>query len=486
MELGFLPATKLAALVRRRAIGCLELLDHFISRTERLDPRLNAIVVRDFERARQAARAMDRRRNKGTPGKLHGVPMTVKESFDLAGQPTTWGYAEHRNHVAEDDALPVQRLMAAGAVVFGKTNVPVGLADWQSFNPVYGATNNPWELGHTPGGSSGGGAAAVASGISGLELGSDIGGSIRVPVHYCGLFGHKPTWGLCPSRGQALGPWAAAMTDITVIGPIARSADDLAVVLDLIGQPDPAETALSVKLPAPRGQRFAHTIDGLRVAVWASQPGQPTDAESVAKIEELARFLRRTGAKVSLTARPGFDPVEAFHIYLRTLSTALSARMGEQALARMREAASRRPADDMSADAIIVRSVDMTHRDWLRLNERRCQLRRAWGAFFQDWDVLLCPVIATPAQPHMQSGETWERRMTVNGQDMPYNDMLFWPGLTCGFHLPASVAPIGVSKAGLPIGVQIVGPLYGDRTTIQVARLLEQAWQGFVPPEGWA
>jgi amidase len=481
MEPGFLPATKLAAMVRRGAVGCVELLDHFIARVERLDPKLNAVVVRDFERARKTARAMDRQRNKAAPGLLHGVPMTVKESFNVAGLPTTWGYAERRNHPTEADALAVQRLKAAGAVVFGKTNVPVSLADWQSFNPVYGSTNNPWDLGHTPGGSSGGAAAAVAAGISGLEIGSDIGGSVRVPAHYCGLFGHKPTWGLCPMRGHSLFN-AAAMTDISVIGPLARSADDLAVVLDLIGQPDPVETALAVKLPAPR----VRTIEGLRVAVWASEPRQPTDAESVEKIEELARFLRRAGAKVSLSARPEFDPVEVFHIYLRTLSAALSGRASEEMLAREREGAARRPAEDMSADAIMVRTVDMTHRDWLRLNERRFQLRRAWGVFFQDWDVLLCPVIATPALPHMQSGETWERRMTVNGQEMPYNDMLFWPGLTCGFHLPASVAPIGVSKAGLPIGVQIVGPLYGDRMTIQVARMLEKAWQGFVPPEGWA
>jgi amidase len=192
-EPGFLPATKLAALVRRGTVGCLELLDHFIARVERLDPQLNAVVVRDFERARQAARALDRQRKKAATGPLHGVPMTVKESFDLAGLPTTWGYADRRSHVAEADALAVQRLRAAGAVVFGKTNVPVGLADWQSYNPVYGATNNPWDLGRTPGGSSGGAAAAVAAGLSGLEIGSDIGGSVRVPAHYCGLFGHKPT-----------------------------------------------------------------------------------------------------------------------------------------------------------------------------------------------------------------------------------------------------------------------------------------------------
>jgi amidase len=480
-ELGFLPATRLAALVRRGTVGCVELLDHFIARVERLDPQLNAVVVRDFERARKVARALDRKRGTAGGGPLYGVPMTVKESFDVAGLPTTWGNLERRNHAAEADALAVQRLKDAGAVVFGKTNIPVNLADWQSFNPVYGSTNNPWDLGHTPGGSSGGGAAAVAAGISGLEIGSDIGGSVRVPAHYCGLFGHKPTWGLCPMRGHSVAN-AASMTDISVIGPIARSADDLSLVLDLIGQPDPAETALRVKLPAPR----VRTIDGLRVAVWASEPSQPTDAETTAQIEALARTLRREGAKVSTNARPAFDPVEAFHVYLRVLHAALSGRAPDAALARMREGAARRKPDDMSADAIMVRGVDMTHRDWLRLNERRFQIRRAWSAFFQDWDVLLCPVIATPALPHMQQGETWERKIEINGQAYPYNEMLFWPGVTCAYHLPASVAPIGVSRAGLPIGVQIVGPLYGDRTTIQVAKLLEKVSRGFVPPEGWA
>jgi amidase len=482
MELALQPATRLVALVRRGRAGCVELLNHFIARAERFDPKLNAVVVRDFDRVRQRARALDRRRAKDADAPLLGVPMTVKESFDIAGLPTTWGHEVRRNHVVDEDALPVQRLKQAGAVVFGKTNVPVNLADWQSFNPVYGATGNPWNTDHTPGGSSGGGAATVVAGISGLELGSDIGGSVRVPAHYCGIFGHKPTWGLCPPRGHALGPpWPAAKTDISVIGPLARSAADLSVVLDPIGQPDPSETGLRIALPPPR----ARTMKGLRVAVWASEPSQQSDPETVALIEELARFLRRGGAKVSLTARPDFDPVEAYQVYLRALGTALSGRLQEDALARMRASAARRPAEDMSADAVIERSGDMLHRQWLRLNERRFQLRRAWGALFGDWDVLLCPAIATPAIPHISEDETWERRISLNGHVVPYNEMLFWPGLTCGFHLPASVAPIGQSKAGLPIGVQIAGPLYGDRTTLQVARLLEKEWRGFVAPPGY-
>jgi amidase len=476
----FLPAWRLAELIRGGAFSCLELLDHCIARVERLDGRTNAVVVRDFDRARGRARLLDQQRKGGRATPLFGVPMTVKESFNLEGKPTTWGYEQQRNSVAHEDALAVQRLTAAGAVVFGKTNVPVSLADWQSFNPVYGTTSNPWDLAHTPGGSSGGSAAAIAAGFSALEVGSDIGGSIRVPAHYCGVFGHKPSWGLCSGRGQSLVP-IAGMTDIAVIGPLARSARDLSLALDTIAGADPVQDVGSVALPPPRALRLAD----LRVAVWSSEPGQETDTETTALIDTLADFLEQQGATVSRTARPEFHATEAFHLYVRLLAAALSARSTDEFLAKMRAAKAKRAADDMSADAIFERTVDMTHREWLNLNEHRFKIRRIWGQFFRDWDVLLCPVISTPALPHMQQGETWERHATVNSRTIPYNEMLFWPGITCGFHLPASVAPIGMSKAGLPVGVQIVGPFHGDRTTLHVAELLEQHWRSFVPPAGW-
>ncbi len=476
----FLPAWRLAELVRGGAFSCLELLDHCIARVEQLDSRTNAVVVRDFERARERARLLDRQRKDGRATPLFGVPMTVKESFNLAGHPTTWGYEQPRHSVAHEDALAVQRLTAAGAVVFGKTNVPVSLADWQSFNPVYGTTSNPWNAAHTPGGSSGGSAAAIAAGFAALEIGSDIGGSIRVPAHYCGVFGHKPSWGLCSGRGQSLVP-VAGMTDIAVIGPLARSAHDLSLALDTIAGGDPLQDVGSVTLPSPRALRLAD----LRIAVWSSEPGQETDTETTALIDALADFLEREGATVSRTARPEFHATEAFHLYVRLLAAALSARATEEFLAQQRAAKAKRAADDMSADAIFERTVDMTHREWLHLNEHRYKIRRIWGQFFRDWDVLLCPVISTPALPHMQQGETWERQVIINGRTVPYNEMLFWPGVTCGFHLPASVAPIGMSAAGLPIGVQIVGPFHGDCTTLHVAELLEQRWRSFVPPAGW-
>jgi amidase len=479
MDPTFLPATQLAELVRKREFSALELLDHYITRVERLDGRINAVVVRDFDRARARARALDAQSDRGAP--LFGVPMTVKESFNLAGLPTTLGHEARRTSAAAEDALPVQRLTDKGAVVFGKTNVPVSLADWQSYNPVYGTTANPWNLAHTPGGSSGGGAAAMAAGFCGLELGSDTAGSLRVPAHYCGLFSHKPSWALCSSRGQAALVPAAGISDISVIGPLARSARDLAPALEVIAGPDPVQDVGRVVLPPPRA---VHLPD-LRIAVWSSEPGQATDTETAAQIDALADFLEREGATVSRTARPGFDVTEAFHLFLRLLATALSGPATEDMLQRLRDAKARRPADDMSCDAIFERTVDMTHREWLHLNERRFQIRRIWGQFFREWDVLLCPVIATPALPHMQQGETWERRIIVDGRTIRYNDMLFWPGITCAFHLPASVAPLGASKAGLPIGVQIVGPFHGDRTTIHVAELLERHWRGFVPPPGW-
>jgi len=476
----FLPAWRLAELTTSGQIGCLELLDAYIVRVESLDERINAVVVRDFERARTRARALDNG-GRAEAGPLFGVPMTVKESFDYSGHPTTWGYKFRLDHRAAVDALPVRRLEAAGANVFGKTNVPVALADWQSYNPVYGTTNNPFDVAHTPGGSSGGGAAACAAGFGGLELGSDIGGSIRVPAHFCGVFGHKSTWGLCHARGHTMAETASA-PDIAVIGPLARSARDLRTALEAIAGPDPAEGPAQIVLPEPRVASPA----GLRVAVWSRQDGQVTDAETVAAVEAAGRVLADAGAHVDFSARPAFDATEAYHLYLQLLDAALSARMPEAVMARRRAAKAGLPADAMSADAVMIRSVDMSHREWLGLNDRRGHMRRAWGVFFQEYDVLLCPVLATPALPHRQDGDTWERTIQVDGAEISYNDLLFWPGITCGFHLPATVAPVTRSASGLPIGVQIVSRLYGDLTTIAVAGMLEERLGGFRAPPGFA
>ena len=477
MDLSFASASFLAAAVRARQVGCLELLDHFIARVERLDGALNAVVVRDFHRARTRARALD---NGPVTGVLHGVPMTLKESFNVAGLPTSWGVPEHHGKLASSNALAVDRLLGAGAVVFGKTNVPRMLTEWQSFNDNYGRTNNPWNLDTTPGGSSGGGAAAIAAGLSGLEAGSDIGGSIRQPAHACGIFGHKPTHGLLPLYGHALSENAAG-TDISVIGPLARSAEDLRLALNVMAGPDPVETGMRFDLPAPR----TTGLRGLRVAVWAEQPGQVTDPAITASLLALADALEREGAVVDRAARPVFDVADAYALYLKLLFAALSGRASEADRAQVRANARELGPDDRTANAVMFGAVDMSHAEWLALNERRYRLRRAWGSFFHDWDVLLCPVLGAATWPHMTEGEVWRRRLVVAGEDVSYNDLLFWPGLTGGYHLPGSAAPLGQTPDGRPFGVQIVGPLYGDRTTIAVAALLERAWRGFTPPPGY-
>jgi len=493
MDPSFLPAVTLAEMTRRREIGCVELLDHYIDRIARLDGPINAVVVHDFDRARDRARALDQATDRAAP--LFGVPMTVKESFNVAGLPSTLGHLTAKDHRAKESSIAVRRLEAAGVVVFGKTNVPVDLADWQSYNPVYGTTCNPWHRDHTPGGSSGGSAAALAAGLTGLEIGSDIGGSIRVPAHYCGVFGHKPTWTLC-SNYTDYETSLAAPIDIAVIGPLARSADDLIEAMHLLAGPDPDETGLTYNLPPPR----VTSLKALRIAVWSHETGQQTDTETVAAIEAMAAELERQGATVSRTARPAFDPTAAFHLYLQALDAGWSARATEAILQAKRKRLATLDPGDRSADAVMARTTDMTHRDWLTMNEQRMKFRRIWSAFFRDWDVLLSPVITTAALPHMQEGATimsagreigarhiqtgpvWEREVTVNGGTIAYNDMLFWPGLTAGFHLPATVAPIGFTKAGLPIGVQISGPIHGDRTTLMAASLFERAGYAFRPP----
>lgn len=472
--IAFSSASALAKLVRDREIGCLELTDLYIERIERLDARLNAVVVRDFARARDAARRLDDATQ--ARGPLHGVPVTLKESFDVAGLPTTWGYTEKRANIARRDALAVERLKAAGAVVLGKTNVPRSLADWQSYNDVYGSTNNPWDLGRSPGGSSGGSAAATAAGLSGLEMGSDIAGSIRQPAHSCGVYGHKPSWGLMPPRGHSLAG-AAAMTDISCIGPLARSAEDLDLVLDLVGRPDPMDGALALTLPAgPTALR------GLRVALWPENEVCPTDPEIVAKLEELATFLEREGAVVGRSTRPPVDDREGFGLFRQLLVAALSGRASPEESAQVAARIAALDPADRSVRAELIRAGNMSYPDWLALNERRHGLRRGFEAFLGDWDVLICPIFGLPALTHQQEGATDERTLKVGDRTIPYNLQMFWPGMIGVFHLPATAIPLGLTRDGLPVGAQIVGPLYGDRITIATARLLEQRWRGFVAP----
>lgn len=478
-----LPAHRLAALIRARKVGSLELLDHFLARIASYDGALKSVCVLDTDRARKRARAADRALSKGERrGPLHGLPMTVKESFDVAGLPTTWGRPDLKGNVPATNARAVQCLLDAGAVIFGKTNVPALLADWQTFNPLYGTTCNPWDPSRGPGGSSGGAAAALAAGLTGLELGSDIGASIRNPAHFCGVYGHKPTRGVASAEGQTLPPFITD-NDIAVIGPLARSARDLEIALQLMAVPDAIDArGVRIALPRPKPRAWRQW----RVAVMDTADTAPVDAAVREGIGRVAGFLRRRGAKVSHTARPAIDRHEAHRVYVLLLRAATSRNQSDADFARNLEKARRLPRDATGYAAWMLQANTLHHREWHQLNEARHHMRLAWEAFFRDWDVLLCPAAATTAFPHNQAGERWERMVMVDGTPQPSTTALFWAGFSGMAGLPSTVIPAGLAADGLPTGVQIVGPQYGDLTTLALACALETDFGGFQPPPAYA
>lgn len=479
----YLSALEQARLLRQRKISARELLKLSRERVEKYNPAINAVVVSDFARAEKAAAASDRRLKRGEPrGIFDGVPMTIKESFDWTGTPSTWGVARLRDNLASEDAVAVKRITDTGAVLFGKTNVPLMLADWQSFNEIYGTTNNPWDVTRAPGGSSGGSAAALATGMSALEIGSDIGASIRNPAHYCGVYGHKPTFGIVPIKGQRL-PGVVSSTDISVGGPLARSARDLTAMLKLMAGSAETETrALSLKLPGPRHKE----LKDFRVAVMLTDPVSEVDQPVQDLIAKLARFLEPRVKKLSHTARPDFSTREAMDVYIALLRAATSRRQSDEEFANNAAKVASFAPDDTSYLSQMLRAYTIPHRSWLAYNERRHQMRLAWDAFFQEWDVLLCPAAASAAFPHDQAGERHERTILVNGKQVPTTDQLFWAGYSGCFYLPATVAPLGLTPQGLPSGVQIVAPQYEDFTSLRFAELLERDYAGFVPPPDYS
>ena len=478
-EPAFASATELARRIDKKEIGCVELLNFYFDRVDRFNPALNAIVVQMRERALERAKEADAALARGDSwGPLHGVPMTVKESYDVAGTPTTWGAPHLKENIAEKDALSIKRLKDAGVVIFGKTNVPLMLSDFQSYNEVYGTTNNPWDTERGPGGSSGGSAAALAAGLTGIETGSDIGGSIRNPAHFCGVFGHKPTWNLLPPRGHAM-PGVLSPSDISVIGPLARSADDLATAVRAMSGPDEiARRGTAILL-----RELDRPASRLRVAVWRDDAMAPVDAAVSAAVDAVAKALEGFGARVDDDARP----VESEHshtVYQSLLQATMSARLPEdryQAILRQVEAL---PEDDQSIGATIQRSQVARFRDWTANNEKRTHLRWQWHDFFSRFAIVLAPVMATPAFPH-DHRPFGERTVTVNGEQVPYFDQVFWAGLASVAYLPATVVPAGPAPNGLPVGVQIIGPEYGDLVTIGVAQLLEREGFRFAAPPGY-
>ena len=478
----FRTATELGAALRKREVSAVELTQDAIGRIERHDPKINAVCVRDFDRALNAARAADTARANGDERPLLGIPLTVKESYNVAGLPTTWGMPEQRNFRPAEDALAISRVKDAGLVILGKTNVPLGLGDWQSYNEIYGTTNNPYDLTRTPGGSSGGSAAALAEGYGPLSLGSDLAGSLRVPAFHCGVFAHKPTFALVPSRGHLPPPFPPLPLDrdMAVIGPLARCAADLSLLLDIVAGPDPIEAGKAYKLALPPPRH--NELKDFRILVIDTDPVMPTNAVVRAAIDKLAGNLARAGARIERQSPLLPDFAASSRLFMRMLMSFLAIAFQPEIYAGALAAAPNLPKDDLSLQAERLRGIALSHRDWVMAESARGQLRAQWRELFKNFDAVICPVMPTPAFPHDHSPEQEKRRINIDGKEYVYSDQMAWPGIANLPGLPATAIPTGLSPEGLPLGVQIVGPWLEDRTPLRLAELIEREFGGFVPP----
>ena len=482
-DVPFWSASRLATAIRQKKIGSHELLNAYLARVEKYNPRLNAIIELDAAAARKRAIAADEALIRGDAlGPLHGIPITVKDSIDVAGFASTWGSRELKDNRPARSAPVVDALTGAGAIVFGKTNIPWFALSWETFNDLHGTTNNPWDLSRSPGGSSGGSAVALAAGLTALEVGSDSGGSIRNPAHYCVVYSHKPTFGVTSIEGQSI-PGLGHVPDIMVLGPLARSAEDLAVALDIIAKPEETD-AVAWRLELPPAKRTR--LSDFRIAVMLENEGNDVDHEMVEMLRSFANSLARKGARINFRARPEIDFEAAHRLFLTLYSASGSGAMPELYWKLISQMALFFRKSSNSEIASIVRGYTQRHRDWIRLDLVRDHLRAAWASFFRDYDLLLCPAAASPALPHDQSSKIDRfRSITVNGKRVAATDQWFWTGLAAVAYLPATIAPVGLTSTGLPVGVQIIGPQYGDHTCIGFARLIEQELWAFAPPKGW-
>lgn len=483
-DIAFDSATNLAARLRAGEFSAVELAHHYIARIEKYDGDINAVVVRDFDRGLKSALDADEQLKtktaEGTP--LLGVPMTIKELYHVAGLQTTYGHPELAENVPDWDADAVTKHRAAGAVLLGKTNSPVNGGDFQTYNPVYGTTNNPFDLDLSPGGSSGGSAAALAAGFAAVEAGSDIGGSIRNPAHYSGIYGHKPTWGIVPQYGHTATLYPNAQADLVVCGPMARSAEDLRLFLDVTLGPEPLEVpGWRVELPEPAHQ----SLSDFRVAIWPSDEHAPVSVEISDRIAAIGELLASCGARVSDTARPDIDFRKTNEAYQNLLQSIMAAASTPEQRKEQEAYAASLDPNDQSDAAFLSRAMVLSHAGWLAANARRQRSRYKWREFFRDWDILICPQMATTAFEH-DHGPFMQRTILVDNVEQPYFKQIFWAGVVTSPLLPSTVFPTGLSADGLPIGVQAVGDAYQDYKTILFADLVTREMGGFVAPPAYS
>jgi amidase len=479
-ELDFASALEAAEAIRAKRISSLELTRHVFERIDRHNPALNAFVYQLRAEALAQAKKADESLAKGeATGAFHGVPVSVKESFAVAGRPATFGIPALKDVKASRNSAAVDRLLGAGAVLIGATNVPLNLHDWQSYNPIYGTTNNPWNLQRTPGGSSGGSAAALAAGLGFLSVGSDIGGSIRVPSNFCGIYGHKPTLDLVSQRGHQAGDglWAPGFTTLlAVAGPMARSASDLLAALKVLGGPEGWDAkAWKWELPPARHQ----SLRDFRVGYVIDDPIAAPAPEVAAVLQDTIVALGRAGAKLKPGWPAGLQPKSLLNTYVYMLMAFIAsmAPVSEQPAQREKPVD---PSDPFQAGPVA------TYSEWQRANLRRLAYRAQWQAYFNEFDVFLSPATFSTAVPHDHSEPQTQRTVATSAGPRRYMDMFNWVGTATLTGCPATVAPAGLTPDGLPVGIQIMGPYGEDATPITFAELLAREIGGFTSPPGYA
>jgi amidase len=470
-DLARLDATAQLHAMATRRITAAQLLEASIAQADAAAD-LNAVVRRDLEQARQRALTIDERRLAGEPaealGLLAGLPMTVKDTLDVDGMAASAGLKSMLGRAA-GDAAAVGRVRTEGAVIWGKTNTPVMAGDAQTWNALYGTTNNPWDPARTPGGSSGGAAAALAAGITPLEIGSDVSGSLRIPASFCGVFAHKPTYGLVSQRGHVPPtPGTAAEPDLRVIGPMARSARDLRLLLSIMAQ-----------APMP-GRAAAVALPDLKVGLWLDEPVFALDGEVAVVIEAFAAALAGAGAAVTRMKSP-VDAKALLDTFAVLLLSATGDGGGNTWLRGPAKLARSLGAGRLSWAGVLLAQT-ARHREWMAANETRAQMELALRKTFARYDVIVAPAAPVAAFPHDHRAGGRRTLRGSDGRTMAYGALMDWSALASACGLPATVVPAGRTPSGLPVGVQVIGPRGGDSKTLAVAQAIDENLGGFVPP----
>ena len=481
-DLTFVSAIEASRAIRKGEVSSLELTKYMLDRIEKYNPTINAVITILKDEALNRARAADKALAEGELwGPLHGVPCSVKDTFEIAKVLTTAGIPALAKHIPKKNAVVVERLLKAGAVIIGHTNVPFMASDLQSYNEIFGTTNNPWDIERTPGGSTGGGAAALAAGLSYLSIGSDIGGSIRTPSNFCGVFGHKPSLNVISGRGH-IPPLPGTLVppaNLSVIGPLARSAADLKLALKIFGGPDPNDAiAYSWNLPPSRGSR----LSDYRIGYVFDDLLCPVISEVKELLIQAVNALRERGAELEEGWPSGVNPSSQYETYRFLLMSTYAYELQDDLIEETRELAAKKDGSD---EARAAWAWTAPHKHFQMANVARMTAKAVWQDYFRTHDVFILPTTFVPAFPHDHSIPMEKRRLNTPEGPRPYLDILFWISFATLTGLPATTAPIGLTKDGLPVGIQIIGPYLEDATPIDFAGILADITGGFKPPKGY-